>query len=129
MNPEQPRSVASLIDAQTVLVLDQLTVDGQVIISPCGEIDMAGAPLLWERISAAIPDVNERLVIDLSQTTFIDSTALAVFVKALKRLRLVGADLVLRAPNSAAQKVLNITALDQIMTIESPSSQSSREAQ
>ena len=112
-------SVASFVDAESSLYIDELTVDGHVIISPRGDIDMAGAPLLWARICDAIPEVKEQLVIDLSQTTFIDSSALAVFVKALKRLRHADADLVLRAPSSGAQKILEITGLDRVITIES----------
>ena len=115
------------LDVVEALVLDALTVDGQVVIFARGEIDIQGAPLLWDRIAAVIPDVRERLVIDLSETRFIDSTALTVLIKALKRLRNSGAELVLRAPNKSVRKLLNITGLDQLMTIESaPAELSSR---
>ena len=122
---QKPTLRVSLLDPNNVLVLDELSVDGEVIICPRGEIDMAGAPLLWDRLAAAIPEVKERLVIDLSQTTFIDSTALTVFVRALKRLRNHGADLVLRGPNKSARRLLGITGLDQVMTIENAPPQSS----
>ena len=126
---QQPRLLASPLDPKSVLVLDERTVDGDVIISPRGEIDMAGAPLLWDRLSAAIPEVKERLVIDLSQTTFLDSTALSVFIRAQRHLRQGGVELVLRGPSQSARKVLSITALDQIMTIENEPSQASQPVQ
>lgn len=121
--------LTSLLDPNSMLVLDELSVDGEVVISASGEVDMASAPLLWDRLSAAIPEVKARLVVDLSQTTFIDSSALAVFVRAQKRLRPAGADLVLRAPNKAAQTILSITGLDQVLTVERAPSPPSPPAQ
>lgn len=73
---------------------------------------------MWDALEEAIPDTRDRLVIDLNDTTFIDSTALAVFVRAFKRLRHNGADLVLRNPNKLARKVLQVTGLDGVMTID-----------
>jgi anti-sigma B factor antagonist len=91
--------------------------DGEVVVAVRGEIDLVTAPALWESLVDVIPD-TKRLVLDLSQTDFIDSTGLSVFVRALKRLRHGGGDLVLRAPRPNARKVLSITCLDRVMTIE-----------
>ncbi|HEV8626426.1 MAG TPA: STAS domain-containing protein [Acidimicrobiia bacterium] len=43
---------------------------------------------------------------------FIDSTALAVFVRVFKRLRHEGAEIVLWAPTGQARNVLRISGLD-----------------
>lgn len=93
--------------------------ENEVVVAVRGEIDMETAPLLWSCLQEAIPAARERLVVDLADTTFIDSTALAVFVRAFKRLRHAGADLVLRSPTPTARKVFTITGLDKVMTIES----------
>lgn len=87
-------------------------------VAVTGEIDMATAPQLWERLARAIPATRERLVVDLSATTFLDSSALAVLVRAYKELGRQGADLVLCAPNPTARNVLAATGLDQVFTIE-----------
>lgn len=92
--------------------------NGEVVVSVRGELDMATAPSLWKELTDLIPDVQQRMVIDLSDTRFIDSTGMGVFVKAFKRLRHGGADLVLKAPNNSARKVLTLTGLDQVLTIE-----------
>jgi anti-sigma B factor antagonist len=63
-----------------------------------------------------IPDTN-RLVVDLADTEFIDSTGLGVLIRALKRLRHRGGDLVLRSPRPNARKVLKITSLDRVIKI------------
>lgn len=91
--------------------------DGEVVVAVRGEIDVVTAPVLWEQLVDAIPD-TKRLVIDLRDTAFIDSTGLGMFVRALKRLRHNGGDLVLRSPRPNARKVLNMTSLDRVITIE-----------
>lgn len=110
--------LSAINEPAVVLDLEVVAADGQVVVSPRGEIDIASAPLLSERLDAVIPAANERLVIDLSETTFLDSTALAVLVQAYKRLGDTGAEFVLRAPSKRVGKVLAITGLDRLMTIE-----------
>jgi anti-sigma B factor antagonist len=95
-----------------------VSLDGPVVVSVRGEIDIASAPVLWERLAEAIPTAQERLVVDLTDTTFMDSMGLSVLVRAFKRLRHGGADLVLRSPNGSVRRVLNITRLDTVITIE-----------
>jgi len=91
--------------------------DGEVVVAVRGEIDIATAPVLWETLADVLPDTT-RLVVDLSETEFIDSTGLGVLVRALKRLRHHGGDLVLRSPRRNARKVLSVTCLDRVITIE-----------
>jgi anti-anti-sigma factor len=64
------------------------------------------------------PAVKEQLVVDLSRATFIDSTGLAILARVLKRLWRQQAELVLHAPNRSARKLLRITGLDKVMTIQ-----------
>ena len=94
------------------------SLDGEVVLAVRGEIDIVSAPRLWQHLESVLPDATRRLVVDLSETTFIDSAALGVFVRAFKRLRHAGADLVLWAPSRTARKVFAITGLDRVMTIE-----------
>lgn len=96
---------------------EMTTGDGEVVVVVRGEIDLITAPVLWESLVNAILD-TKRLVVDLRETEFIDSTGLGVLVRALKRMRHGGGDLVLRAPRPNARKVLSITCLDRVMTIE-----------
>lgn len=91
--------------------------DDEVVVAVRGEIDLVTGPMLWDRLADLIPD-TKRLVIDLRNTEFIDSTGLSIFVRALKRLRHAGGDLILRSPRRNARKVLNLTGLDRVMTIE-----------
>ena len=93
-------------------------VDGEMVVCVTGEVDLAAAPRLRAVLEPALPDPGGRLVVDLSETTFIDSSALGVLVRALKRLRHHGGDLVLRHPSRNARRVFQLTGLDLILTIE-----------
>ena len=92
--------------------------DGEIVVTVLGEIDLATGPLLWECLATAIPDAERRLVIDLSGITFIDSTGMAVFMQAQKQLRHRGAELILRAPRASARRVLSITGLDTAIAVQ-----------
>jgi anti-sigma B factor antagonist len=89
----------------------------EVVVHVRGELDVASGPVLWERLAEAIPDAK-RLVLDLKDTNFVDSMGLSVFVRALRRLRADGGDLILRSPTPNTLKVLRMTGLDKVFTIE-----------
>ena len=60
------------------------------------------------------------LVIDLSQTPFLDSTGMAVLVSALKQCRQRGGDVRLVAPQSeAVKRILDLTKFDRVFDIKS----------
>jgi anti-sigma B factor antagonist len=52
-----------------------------------GELDYSASPQLRERIAEHLDAGRRQLVVDLSPTTFIDSTAIGVLVGAATRLR------------------------------------------
>ncbi|MGO9488327.1 MAG: STAS domain-containing protein [Solirubrobacteraceae bacterium] len=60
------------------------------IIALGGEVDLASSPDLRERIFAHINAGRRRLILDLTDVTFIDSTAIGVLVGAVTRLRASG---------------------------------------
>jgi anti-sigma B factor antagonist len=104
--PELPTPVAEF----------QVDTSGETaILRISGEVDISTAPQLRERLQQL---ESRSVVVDLSAMTFIDSTGLGVLVGAFKRLRERGGDLVLRAPTRSARKVLELTGLSQLVTIE-----------
>ncbi len=95
-----------------------VSVGGEVTVAIRGEVDISTAAQLWEHLAVAIPRATHRLVLDLGDTAFIDSIGLGVFVRAFKRLRYQGAEFVLRSPRPTARRILKITGLDRVMTID-----------
>ena len=69
------------------LTITNRTVDEFDVIEIGGEIDVYTAPRLRESIVAAVEAGHNRLIIDVQQVKFLDSTGLGVLVGALKRVR------------------------------------------
>ena len=60
------------------------------------------------------------IVLDLNQTTFMDSSGVGALVSNLKLAREKGLDLVLRSVTPQVMAVLSMTGLDAVVTIEPP---------
>jgi anti-sigma B factor antagonist len=90
---------------------------GHYVIAARGEIDLFTAPELKKTLTDAIEGGGLRLVLDLSDVTFLDSTALGVLIGAVKRLRSRGGALAIVNTDTSIAKTFQITGLDQIFTI------------
>lgn len=64
--------------------------------------------------------VPSKIVLDFSQTTFIDSSGIGALVSNLKFAKQRGCDLVLRSIKPQVMAVFSLTSLDQVLTIEQP---------
>jgi anti-sigma B factor antagonist len=91
--------------------------DDTHLVAVSGEIDLFTAPQLKQRMSAPIEAGRSQLVVDLSATTFIDSSSLGVLIGAHRRLEQRGGSLVVVCANEAITKTLKITGLDGVFTI------------
>lgn len=102
--------------------IDVATVDSTGVVSVAGDIDLRSCRKLREELTGLIEGGVTSVVVDLAHMDFVDSTGLDVLVGAQKRLRQRGGELVLRSPRPAARKVLEITRLDTVFTIETDGS-------
>jgi len=57
------------------------------------------------------------VILDLSQTTFLDSMALAALVQGLKEIRSRGGNFILANPSAMARTMFELTAMDRAFTI------------
>src|SRR3954452_9194366 len=90
------------------------------MIALAGEGDLMAAPELRRRVDSAIDGGATKLVLDLSESTFIDSTALGILLAALKRLRPRGGRGAALCPAPAIGNVFEITGLDRMMPVTGP---------
>ena len=86
--------------------------DGWTVLTVSGEIDIATAPSLRERLHALLANDHHRLVIDLDDVGFLDSTALGVLVGVLKRARMENGEVRIACAQPRVLKVFEITRLD-----------------
>lgn len=93
------------------------TLHGIPVVSVSGEIDVATAPTLRDRLQEQVAEGHSTIVVDLLGVSFLDSTALGVLVGCLKRCRDQGGDLRLVAVEPRIIKVFEITGLNEVFTI------------
>src|SRR5512145_3264321 len=86
---------------------------GCVIARPKGELDLSSASALQGRLCALIE--RGHLVVDLSQTTFVDSTAIGAMIVAYRRGQVLGHTLRLSGAQGQVRKVLEITQIDVVL--------------
>ncbi len=86
--------------------------DGYTVVTISGELDIASAPVLRERLLDLLRPGASRIVIELSGVTFCDASGLAVLVGASRRASLLGGVLRLAAPAPLVAAVLRLTGLD-----------------
>jgi len=87
------------------------------VLAVRGEIDLFTAPELKGVLADAIEAGRIRIIVDLTDTTFLDSTALGVLIGAVKRLRSREGALAIVNTDENIAKTFEITGLDQIFTI------------
>ena len=91
--------------------------DERHVVAVAGEIDLFTAPELKSVLGEAVEAGRSRIVVDLTDTTFLDSTALGVLIGAVKRLRARDGVLTIVNTDPNIAKTFEITGLDQIFTI------------
>ena len=90
---------------------------GGLMLAVSGELDIATAPALRERLAAAVDSGVTRIVVDLRDVTFMDSVGLAAVVHARSRLASGGRLALVVDPDSYAQLVLEITGMPRAFAI------------
>ena len=87
------------------------------VISLAGEVDLYTAPEFKQQLLEVIGQGGKQVVVDFSNTTFIDSTTLGVLVGGVKRLRTNDGQLSLVCNDRNITKIFEITGLDRVFTI------------
>jgi anti-sigma B factor antagonist len=87
------------------------------VVAVTGEVDLFTAPEFKQRVMAPIAAGVEHVVVDLTETTFIDSSSLGVLIGAHRRLKGRGGRLVVACDDDPIVKTFRITGLDSVFTL------------
>jgi anti-sigma B factor antagonist len=79
-----------------------------------GDIDLHVSPAVTEALNAMIKKKPERIVIDLSRATFIDSAGVAALMLAMKKVQEYGGKFFLSGVQETIRLILETSRLDRI---------------
>jgi anti-sigma B factor antagonist len=90
---------------------------GSYTVALRGELDIATADQLTAALDGVAPAPGERLVIDLTAISFMDSTGLRVLIAANGAATEGGYELFIVTGDSPAKRVLELTRMDEHMQV------------
>lgn len=89
--------------------------DGAVVLRVEGELDLATTESLQDALDGS--DASGHLIIDLSECTFIDSSAVRLFAEAARRAQESEGRLSLVTRDPGILRVLEIAAVDTLLSV------------
>src|SRR5664280_1187901 len=91
--------------------------DEVAVVEPSGELDFDTGPELDACLTSAMESGASRVVVDLTQVTFIDSSALGMLVGAARRSAGQTTELMIVCPPGNVARVIAITGLSRVFPI------------
>lgn len=92
-------------------------VDGVPLLDVAGELDLYTSPKLKAALDSLLAEGHTRLIVNLLETTYLDSTALSVLTATLKQVREAGGNLGLIYTQPQIERMFTITRLDEVFPI------------
>lgn len=91
---------------------------GATILSPVGEIDLSRSPSLRAMLIETLDESPARLVLDLGEVSYMDSSGVATFIEAMHVARQRSCALILCALQDRVRSIFEIARLDMVFTIK-----------
>ena len=82
-----------------------------------GDIDLYQSPVVKEKFNEFIDRKFERILVDLSAVTYMDSSGLALFIESLQRISAYGGKLALFGLQPGVRHIFVIARLDQVFRL------------
>ena len=93
-----------------------------LLLTLAGEIDLNTSPAMRDDLLDFLQKTPaKQFVFDLAEVPYVDSSAIAVLVELLQRLRKVGGNVVLENLTPRVKGILQIAHLDRFFTVRGPS--------
>ncbi len=111
------RRAANVSTGNSLALEVETLTPGLRLLAVTGELDLFAAPELKKVIGQALEGAGCDLIVDLTETAFIDSSGLAALILAMKRARALGGHLVVVDGGGAVAHTFRVAGVDQIITI------------
>ena len=111
------REVGALPRGLEFVISSRRLANGTFVVAAGGEVDLYTAPELERVLAGPLAEGTARLVVDLSEATFVDSTALHVFLRAARQLDRDAGELIVVVPDPSVRKVFEITGVDRFFAV------------
>ncbi len=99
------------------MVLTHRNIEGIDIVALAGRLVMADVPQVRQKLLATVEQGNGKLVLDLADVGFMDSSGLSVLVSVFKAARLKNGDVVLLHLSPTVRSLIELTRLQQVFAI------------
>lgn len=96
---------------------DVRQVGSTTVAVPAGEVDLQQSPGLYREMMAVCKGKPPRLVIDLREVSYMDSSGVSTLVEVFRKVNGYGGSLILLAPTDRVRSMFEIAKLDQFFTI------------
>ena len=90
--------------------------DSYAEVKGVGRLNMVAAPKLREVVAEVVAGGSSRVVVNLAETDFMDSSGLGALIGCLKATRQAGGDLRISGVQPQVKMVLELTNMDRVLT-------------
>lgn len=101
-----------------ILRISRKSDDGDVVLTLEGELDLSSAPELSRELDALEAAHANRILIDLTDLTFMDSSGLTLVIKANQSAKLKGHRLSFRNASPQVRQLFELTGVLEELTFE-----------
>jgi len=91
--------------------------DGRYVVIPRGEVDLVTQVQLKEAINDLVVAGNVDIIVDLDETTFLDSTGLGALIGARRKTHAFMGSFAIVCNQERMLKLFRITSLDKVFAI------------
>jgi anti-sigma B factor antagonist len=89
--------------------------EGAIVLTLAGELDLYNADEVRDALAEALASSPARVIVDMSEVEFVDSTALGVLIEAQSKLG--RSELLLAGPQLETRRTLQVSGLDRHLPV------------
>jgi anti-anti-sigma factor len=118
LSPYHHRTRPGGVLVTPLFTVETVDYDDEVRVVLRGDVDLAVVSELRRVLENALEVAPRRVTVDLDGVTHLDSSGIKVFVRANIRARVTGKHFSLRGAHGAVRRVLDITGVDRVVTLD-----------